>query len=182
MKIRAKLVIYSMVLIIVTAVAGTLGSTYLTWKQTVRQNSERLENSAESLEKQLLTSIATIERQLISYCNYTSTPLKVIATISRLKEKDKEIELGSDFLVDGLYALGNFSDVESFAFYVPYDNSGKPRWIYSFSSRHAGVIGLDYRNEVNLYTPNTWDTFDQQRIERPNLFPDIYPNRQKVCL
>ncbi|RKZ87850.1 MAG: hypothetical protein DRR19_13160 [Candidatus Parabeggiatoa sp. nov. 1] len=183
MNIRGRLILFSLILIILTGGTTTIGSAFLTSKQTIQQNHKRLIDASQSFEHKLNDSLTTLERNLDNFTNYSSTPIKVIATIGFFNDPETNLQLGSDYLVEGLYNLGKSSNVDSLAFYTQLDKqSDQHQWLFTYSSIINGIVGLNLQKKVALFTPNNWDTFDQKKTTRPNLFPAIYEEGPKYSL
>ena len=138
--------------------------------------------AAQSFEQRLHETIAAVDRNLLNFTEYSSTPLKVIATISVFRDDDEAMESDGDFLVEGLYSLGKFSDVDSIAFYIPQDSSGVLKWVYTYSAEKNAVVGLNHQGEVSLFSPNNWDAFDRSETVRLNLFPETCPEGTEYSL
>lgn len=183
MSTRHALALYSLILILVVGLATTVGSAYLTIKQNQQSDHERLTSASKSIRSKLVDRIKSVENQLATYEGYSSTPLKIIATIDSLKGQSQVSQIEQDYMIEGLFNLAQSADADYLAFYVTLDKeSDDYRLLYTFSSALSGIVSDDFKGNYFLHKPNNWDTFDTEPTTPLAIFPEQFSPDTKYAL
>lgn len=177
MGIKPKLIIYSLVLVVVTAITSTIGASVLNYYQTFRQNQIRLDIAVDAFKTRFVTMVDNLDA---AFETYMGTP-------SHSMDWANSIAFGAaDIYVDAVanfFKLGASTQSHNIAFYYSFKFTNPARWQFIYSHQHNGLISVDEeKNQYKLFQLNEAGEYEETAIEDPNLFPITFPQIPEMSL
>ncbi len=179
MKIRWKLISYSIVLVLMTAFCTAAGAIYLSIAQTDRENRERLTGASINFQRGIDGYIHNTLQHFEYLSQKTDFPLLVL-TEGHLSESG--LSISDSGLLDMLYSFSDAIQANSYGFYFSH-GLGKPlKLSYVFSSRDGGLIRIGPGSEGSLLALNRQNFYEEKSVDFFEYFAPTFEGDKKVRL
>ncbi|BDD88094.1 hypothetical protein DPPLL_24590 [Desulfofustis limnaeus] len=178
MNIRFKLIIYTLLLVFLTALATMSGAIYLSYRETKQENRERLIGASINFQRRVGSSITSF-LQHYQYFSQQADVALMIATEKNLLENG--LSVSDSNLIGELYHFADTSRTHSFGMYYATDgDSDFLRYVYSAES--GGVIRVEADRRNILLQPNRQGYYDEQDLELAETFPPRFAGGERISL
>ncbi len=178
LSVQAKLIVYSIILILVSTIFSTTGAALLNGSQTRAENRNKLENAVNSFQIDFTQMITVVEERLAAFTEDAERTSRIMSAIMfDPSTQDLPLEFGDLF---------RELNVEQAAFHFKDQGRGPEqlRYYYSRSLNGVGMVNYD-EGEINhvLLVKDDAGFATEEDIKDPQLFPLVYkPSNSELIL
>ncbi|MBE0583413.1 MAG: PAS domain S-box protein, partial [Desulfofustis sp.] len=179
MKIRYKLIIYTFVLVLLTALAIMAGAIYLKYIESDRENQQRLNGASINFQRRIDGYINSTLQNYRYFSHQADLALMVATETNLLKSG---LSVSDSNLISGLYAFAETLRVSSFAMYYPGEDGGYDRLRYVYNAGIGGLLRVEETGRSKLFLLNQQGYYDEKTVEPIALFPPQLVGDHRIFL
>lgn len=168
--LRLKLIVYSILLILVTAGISAIAASFINYSQTKSDNRHKLKNALLRFERKLLPSMATMDPKFAEFEEFKVTGKPFVPTYVLNKVQNYSTWTS-------LLKFLNFAedaDLARFAFYFP-EETGQPDILKLYYDRELGGLGRWHNEGHHLSKKKGKRIRGSDLIDDPMIYPPSPP-------
>lgn len=168
MTIRLKLILYSFCLVLITALSIAGGAIYLGILEKDQENQQYLRGGSINFQRRIQRVIRNTIRNFENFSGKTDFLLMMVA-----KEKlpQRGLNLSDSVLIDGMYALAETVQAQSFGFYYSHDRQDTGMLRYCYAPPLGGLISVGSEGRCRLFQLMANDYYLEENVTMPDLLP-----------
>ncbi len=177
MKIRFKLIVYTFVLVLLTALATMAGAIYLNYIETTRENEQRLTGASINFQRRIDTYISGFFQHYQYFSNQPDVAL-MVATETNLMRSG--LSVSDSNLISSLYSFAETLQAASFGMYYPNDTGQVGQLRYLYNAEIGGLFRVEENGRITLFLINQQGYYDEKDVSLLASFPRAFVEAQRM--